>query len=182
MIWFTSDQHFGDTRIDFFVRNSKTPEQNIEELIENYNKLVAPSDTVYVIGDVTWKGIKDEDKFQDHIKRLNGSKHLILGNHDKLSIEVYKECFESINYAYKLIHNDCQYYLVHHPKDGRKDMFNLVGHVHGCWRIQRNMINVGVDVWNFRPVSINQIEKERMKIAKVFDENIFAGELECNKI
>lgn len=33
------------------------------------------------------------------------------------------------------------------------------GHVHGSWKVQDRMINVGVDVWDFRPVHISQIEE-----------------------
>ena len=33
----------------------------------------------------------------------------------------------------------------------------LFGHVHDNWRGRRNSVNVGVDVWDFRPVSLPEI-------------------------
>jgi calcineurin-like phosphoesterase family protein len=35
----------------------------------------------------------------------------------------------------------------------------LCGHVHEKWKIKNKMINIGVDVWNFSPVSIEDISK-----------------------
>jgi calcineurin-like phosphoesterase family protein len=34
----------------------------------------------------------------------------------------------------------------------------LHGHVHDEWKINGRMINVGVDVWDFTPVSLDEIE------------------------
>lgn len=43
------------------------------------------------------------------------------------------------------------------PKnDGR---WLLCGHVHEKWKIVGKMINVGVDVWNYKPIPITEIEK-----------------------
>lgn len=33
----------------------------------------------------------------------------------------------------------------------------LCGHVHDKWKTKHKMINVGVDVWNFQPVSTTEI-------------------------
>jgi calcineurin-like phosphoesterase family protein len=44
------------------------------------------------------------------------------------------------------------------PKD--TGLWLLHGHVHNFWpKIQRELrqINVGVDCWNFTPISVNQI-------------------------
>jgi calcineurin-like phosphoesterase family protein len=57
-----------------------------------------------------------------------------------------------------------------------RDGFLLHGHIHsgghkdGAWKVTRKMINVGVDVWNYYPVSIREIEsliaKEKQKKIK----------------
>jgi calcineurin-like phosphoesterase family protein len=39
--------------------------------------------------------------------------------------------------------------------DGR---WLLCGHVHDKWKIKGKMINVGVDVWNFYPISLDEIK------------------------
>lgn len=33
----------------------------------------------------------------------------------------------------------------------------LCGHVHEAWRRKKNVINVGVDVWDFRPVTLKEL-------------------------
>lgn len=37
--------------------------------------------------------------------------------------------------------------------------FLLHGHVHNAWKVKGRMINVGVDAWNYTPVSIDQIQR-----------------------
>lgn len=49
-----------------------------------------------------------------------------------------------------------QRYPQYRPKN--EGQFLLHGHVHEKWRVKGRMINVGVDVWNFTPVSLEQIE------------------------
>jgi len=61
-------------------------------------------------------------------------------------------------------------------------MFNICGHIHGLWKVQRNMINVGVDAWHFIPVSEEQIIFYMNGIKKHYDANVFAGELEPNNV
>jgi calcineurin-like phosphoesterase family protein len=42
------------------------------------------------------------------------------------------------------------------PDDGR---WLLCGHIHQHWKVRGRMINVGVDVWDFTPVHIDEIAK-----------------------
>ena len=55
-----------------------TIHQNTDKLIANWNERVQPGDDIYHLGDFCFRS--DPDKV---FKRLNGNKHLILGNHDK---------------------------------------------------------------------------------------------------
>lgn len=79
--WFTSDTHFGHARI---VELSDRPFQDVqhmnEMLIKNWNDVVAPEDFVYHLGDVALGPIEDSLAL---IKRLNGTKIHITGNHDR---------------------------------------------------------------------------------------------------
>lgn len=79
-IWVTSDTHFGHENI---IKYSDRPFHNIEEmdeaLIENWNRVVKPGDKVYHLGDV-WMG--SGERAYKNIRRLNGKKRLVLGNHD----------------------------------------------------------------------------------------------------
>ena len=53
-------------------------------------------------------------------------------------------------------------FLVHKPEDfNHKCSVNFVGHVHEKWKVMKKnnvlLINVGVDVWDFRPVSFQKL-------------------------
>ena len=40
----------------------------------------------------------------------------------------------------------------------RRGALQLFGHVHGNWIGTSNSVNVGVDVWNYGPVTIGEVE------------------------
>jgi len=78
--------HFGHRNI---IRIGKgRPFDSIQEhdeaLIENWNSVVKPGDIVYVLGDFSIETTIDE--IRKPLSRLQGSKHLILGNHDRKKI------------------------------------------------------------------------------------------------
>lgn len=88
-IWLISDTHFQHENILKFTdsntgelvrgnRFSSVEEMN-ETMVENWNKTVKPGDLVYHLGDV-FMGPRED--FLKLWKGLNGSKRLILGNHD----------------------------------------------------------------------------------------------------
>ena len=83
MIFFTSDLHFGHEHI---IQFSHRPFRNVTEmnrqLISNYNAVVQPEDTVYLLGDLSFQ--ISVEKANALIAQLNGKKHLILGNLSKM--------------------------------------------------------------------------------------------------
>jgi len=156
--WFTSDPHFDDDEIiSFCNRPFKNAEQMNRQLINNWNSRVKPEDEVYMLGD--WC-VKRGSKYWEN--QLNGKIIYIEGNHDRNNHT--KSIIQSaiINYGgYKIA-------LVHNPEHVeyiRGYDIAFVGHIHTAWKIKRfkrhfefaDCINVGVDVWGFRPVSINEI-------------------------
>jgi calcineurin-like phosphoesterase family protein len=76
-IWFTSDHHFGHERI---IELAKRPFASVEGMDEHmiacWNDRVKPGDTVYHVGDFAFT---DHDPY---LRRLNGQKFLVPGNHD----------------------------------------------------------------------------------------------------
>ncbi len=150
MIWFTADFHLGHKRI---MKYCKRPFRNVDEmdiiLIENFNALVKPSDTTYFLGDFCFR--KDP---ADYISMLNGYQVFLWGNHDKTRLfkSFPKECMYE-GYGVKI-------HMTHFPADSRIHGYDisLCGHVHEKWKVnEKGVINVGVDVWEFRPVSIKEI-------------------------
>ena len=82
-IWFTSDLHFFHKRILEFCPKTR-PYNNVEEmntdLISKWNNTVDTQDYVFILGDVSFGKQQETDTI---IKRLNGNKILVMGNHDK---------------------------------------------------------------------------------------------------
>jgi calcineurin-like phosphoesterase family protein len=127
-------------------------------LITKYNQNVRVDDTVYFLGDLSLKGIEFKPALNALVGRMNGEKHLILGNHDRLSVRDYLEMgFKSVHSSLDLDTENIT--LVHDPAVAYTypSRIFLCGHVHIWWCWQNNAINVGVDVWNYAPVSLPQI-------------------------
>ena len=80
MIWLTSDLHFGHKNVIDYCRR---PYTNVEEMnnaiVTQWNSQVRPEDTVYFLGDFSL----NPKYVQQYLPLLNGSVHLISGNHDK---------------------------------------------------------------------------------------------------
>lgn len=82
--WFISDTHFWHQNILKWGRNQfTTVEEMNEHIIQKWNSVVKPGDYVYHLGDV-WMGGKDQATHHWLMNRLNGSKTLIVGNHDNI--------------------------------------------------------------------------------------------------
>ena len=174
MIFFTADTHFNHSNI---IRLCGRPfsdvEQMNETLINNWNSCVNNNDEIYILGDFLFKGNAAEA--ENIINRLNGRKYLIKGNHDKFVDDrnFNKTGFEWIKDYYVLHYRKMKFILFHYPIfewDGYfGNAIHLYGHVHNSGNNSREYekfrilgkraINVGVDVNNFYPVSIEKIMK-----------------------
>lgn len=93
--FFISDTHFfHDNIIKFDKRPFKTIEEMHEQMLKKWNDKVTNTDTVYILGDFTWRSTNDAIDF---LSELKGRKRLINGNHDfKNSGTKYKKLFETI--------------------------------------------------------------------------------------
>jgi len=160
MKWFTSDQHFGHENI---IKYCKRPFSSVkhmeEEIIKRFNERVKEGDTVYILGDFTFRNNKER---KDLMSKLNGNLIFIEGNHDKdRSCPLYSGIIK-----YGDGHFAC---ICHNPID-RLSPYQVVlhGHVHKLWKAKVDegiiYINVGVDVNNFYPVSIEEIDKQVREI------------------
>lgn len=179
-LWFTADSHFGHKNI---IKYCDRPYDSVEEmdrdLIENWNDLVDKEDEVYHLGDFSL----DFKITKQVVPLLNGKKHLICGNHDLCHssnhgasayfqryleagfASVQEESFLNISgQTVRLCHlpyfdtDDIDGRLPEHKPDN-DGKWLLHGHVHLRWRQNDRQINVGVDVWDYSPVSLKQIEE-----------------------
>jgi calcineurin-like phosphoesterase family protein len=166
MYYFTSDLHLGHENI---IKYCNRPFNNVEEMnkeiIYNWNKTVNDNDTVIVAGDFSFfstsmKGNGTKTEYKEWSSLLKGNKIFIKGNHD--SNNNNKSKISSI--VLKISKQDI--FVTHRPNDIvlGYDLY-LVGHVHNTWKHKiindgyRNnlLINVGVDVWDFKPIRIDNI-------------------------
>lgn len=181
--FFTADYHLGHTNI---IKYCRRPFKNIEhmnsEIIRRHNERVTKDDIVFYVGDFCFKsgtgrGEGLPNKAEHYLKQLNGKFIFIRGNHDKNnSLKTIIESLQ-IKYGGKYIN------LVHNPKFVKTNFeINFVGHVHTHWKFKRinrgyiftDVINVGVDQWNFYPVTLEEIMKQYYRWKKY-------GEKRCNK-
>ena len=166
MIYFTADLHFDHKNI---IQHTERPFENVEEmnrvLIKNWNDTVKPKDTIYIIGDLTL--VTKRVYIEELVGKLNGIKHLIIGNHDRFAKKAWaSSLFESIS-DYKEIHLDNKHVcLMHYPiahwNRQHYGSYHLHGHVHRVELdyIKGNRYNVGVDQNDFRPVSWETIRSK----------------------
>ena len=159
MIYFTADWHEGHENI---IKYCKRPFKNFTHmgrvLLKNYNEVVTDDDTVYFIGDLTLRTSVYKNAIEQLVSKMNGQKHLILGNHDRLKPFDYVELgFITVHTALEL--PEYNMVLVHDPATSAIDRSKvfICGHVHDLFKTQKNVINVGVDVWDFKPVSIETL-------------------------
>ena len=93
-----------------------------------------------------------------YLDRLNGHIVFVQGNHDtdnSLNTRI-------TSLVVHLANTDI--YCTHKPEDYNSSYtINLVGHVHEKWKVKKiyntYLVNVGVDVWDYHPVDINEILK-----------------------
>lgn len=138
MIYYISDLHFGHKNvIRFDGRPFADADLMDETLIHNWNERVTADDTVYVLGDAFWK---NEEGSLSIIKRLNGHKHLIQGNHDRVHGRL-RFYWESIR-DYAEVEDDGKLVILsHYPmpfyKNQHYGAIMLYGHVHNTneWHI-----------------------------------------------
>lgn len=154
-IYFTSDTHYGHAKI---IQYSKRPFKSVQEmdeaLIENYNKVVKQGDQVYHLGDFSFA---DPTKY---FNKLNGQKHLILGNHDDFRRQKVLS-WNWIKNSYDLKFDRNTIVLYHYGQRVWNKMhhgaYHAYGHSHGTLPPHGRSCDVGVDCWNYTPVSLEEL-------------------------
>jgi len=181
--WWTSDLHLGHARINELAgRPFASVDEMNAAIVERWNATVSPRDTVYVLGDVCMGDLRESLALA---AQLQGRKRLVPGNHDRVSSlyrgspvkkaewrQLYLNAgFEVLSEELRAGIGDASVKVSHFPYDGDshdEDRYKssrpiddggwlLHGHVHEAWKVRGRQINVGCDVWNFTPVSEEQL-------------------------
>lgn len=173
-IWFTSDTHYGHHNIiSYCGRPFQSSDEMNRDMVRRFNESVKPEDTTYHLGDFSL----NEKMVPIILPILNGTHHLIAGNHDQCHprrSKWQKATERYLGYGFKSVQIEASLgdWLLHHmPYTGdhtEKDRYSdyrpknkgrwlLCGHVHEKWKQRDRMINVGVDVWDYAPVNIKTL-------------------------
>lgn len=191
--WLTSDLHIGHANIisycdrpygrvegrpGFHVVTPAVVEEMNADLVRRWNAVVAPDDSVLVLGDLALGRLDDSLLYA---AELNGAKSLLPGNHDRMfecqGTKYRRTCerYEAIGFEILWpdavtvdLGDDYYVYASHFPyhgesRDGHEDRFAdhrptdrggplVHGHTHGAWRKRGHMVDVGVDAWGGSPV------------------------------
>src|SRR5579884_1092202 len=174
-IWLTSDSHFYHARV---IEYCTRPFRNIEEMnfvmLDEMIRVVQEEDTLMHLGDFALAKAPQWDEIIEDFKLVPGKKILVLGNDDLKSKNKMAKIFDEIHDQYSFQHREKTFWCAHIPIDGdykaRTELsrngrdkpvyydYALCGHVHDRWkRGPKGEINVGVDVWHFRPVNVDTL-------------------------
>jgi calcineurin-like phosphoesterase family protein len=179
--WLVADWHFGERRLNMMCRPFSSTEEHDRALINNHNRCVKPDDVVLCVGDVT---SIDAPHCLPLVGQLNGTKILIRGNHDEPhSDSDLREYFAFVignGEGLKFEYENIPLFATHYPTQGLQDRFNIVGHVHGAWRFQLNMLNVGVDNFGFAPCDISRVPMLMDAISNHYDRDVWVAYEEVN--
>jgi calcineurin-like phosphoesterase family protein len=169
--YYTSDTHFQHENV---IRLCDRPFANLEEMheaiIQRWNERVRPCDDVWHQGDFA---LGQQQNIPDLVARLNGRVHLCFGNHDNRKKIVKMGCFASVQDVAVVKDGEDRVFLSHYAHRvwdrSHYGVYHLFGHSHGGLPPQGRSLDVGVDSWDFRPVTLVEV-KERLAEAGTIDD------------
>lgn len=157
--YFWSDTHFGHKNILTYEdtkRKFKDVEEMNEELIRRWNLIVRGNDDIYLLGDFSF----EKDPTATFL-RLNGRKHLVVGNHDERRKVVMDLSWSSIQDILTVRDNNVKIVCCHYPIESWSGMHrgSLHAHGHSHGHLKRKVahrFDVGVDEFDF-PVEFEEL-------------------------
>ena len=162
-IFFHADWHFAHKNIlTLCNRRFSSIEKHDEYLIKCINEVVTNSDRLYVLGDLGFH--KDINGLRNVLKRINGQKHIILGNHDHLAdlVQLKREniiCdvkeFKTVRKGNKSI--VCCHYPLKEWDGYYRGYYSAHGHTHATLPQYDKCLDVGVDSIGYYPIEFDEL-------------------------
>jgi calcineurin-like phosphoesterase family protein len=198
-VFYTSDLHIGHRLVagkrgfwdednvaagdwEALAHAEEDVEAHDDAIAANWDRVVKPQDTVYVLGDVA---MNFNQHVYEWIKARPGHKHLIAGNHDAVhpqhrtaqkAMAFWMLAFDSVQPFARRKLEGISFLMSHYPYmswgDGpgrgpaRDEQYRLPdlgtpllhGHTHGKERDHDNMFHVGLDAWDLELVPQSVIQ------------------------
>lgn len=167
--WITSDLHLNHYNIlkleaDNLKKNGLSYIDTIDKyndmIIQHINSVVAPQDTLYLLGDIVFGG---KDIITSLLPRIHGYKILILGNHDRYSVTMAKKMGfnEVYDHPIYLPEGHGKVILSHYPLKEAFDnpyiVYNLHGHLHNSRLNLPNYLNVNIAMNGYYPINLKTL-------------------------
>ncbi len=169
---FTSDDHFGhEATLGPHLglnRPFATIEAHDEALIARWNAAVGPNDVVWHLGDFCHRC--PEDRARAIFARLRGrQRFLVRGNHNRIGARLPWDGISDVARVLVPLSDGtvqgcwCSHWAYRvWPRQNRGDI-HLYGHSHGRLPGTAASTDVGVDCFDFRPVTLDEI---RVRLAE----------------
>jgi calcineurin-like phosphoesterase family protein len=173
--FFTADHHFGHANIIKYCDRPYSKVLDMDnDLIEKWNSVVGGSDVVYYVGDFS---LKDLETVRYYFSKLNGRVRVLDGSHDRwiseysrdrgpglitkhdkvLTVEIEDKPIILCHYAMRSW--DRSHYATWH----------IFGHHHGKLEPYGLSFDIGVDCWDFYPVSLEQVAEKMATLTPIVD-------------
>ena len=169
-VFLVSDTHFGHAGVcrfthedtDVKIRPWTDPDEMDEDMVRMWNETVRPNDKVYHLGDVVINR-----KALGIMRRLNGDKVLIRGNHDIFRDEEYREHFRELR-AYHVMNGMILSHIPIHPESLGRFGTNIHGHLHTRRVMMDNGYRGQVIDPRYHCVCVEQTEFRPIRLEDVF--------------
>jgi calcineurin-like phosphoesterase family protein len=145
--------HFGHRNMA--IKRGFRDEFEYEEyVVKQWNYVVNKKDTTYLLGDITM-----EKANYEILNRLNGIKHVILGNHDESQHTKHMQNYVNkiagmVNYKKEFILTHCP---IHPCELEYRFKYNIHGHVHTNSLTDDRYINVCAEMIDYKPKLLREL-------------------------
>ena len=143
-----------------------------EAMIREWNDAVAAEDVTYILGDVAFLPAAEAVQI---MRRLNGRKILIEGNHDRklLNDPVFRSCFDEIHKYLEITYNGTRIVMFHYPifdhNGAGRGSIMLHGHRHGNpHNIPGRIMDVGMDATGKIVYLLDDIVKDMQNVQHMY--------------
>ena len=154
-VFFTADTHFGHGgALGLYRRPFASVAQMDAAMVQAWQSVVGAADEVWHLGDFAVGRRVDSAAL---LATLPGRKHLVTGNNDPDAVTSLHGWSSVQSYAEVTV-DGTRLVLCHYAFRTWHDMgrgaWNLHGHSHGRLKPLPHQVDVGVDAWNFRPITL----------------------------